>query len=184
MGWCRRWLWRASQCHACCRGCIGRRQDWKLCWLHGFWRRWCSGNERRNPHGRRGRRGHGWHLWRLWRRRRRFDSCGLNQRGKWRNRRQRRRWWWRRWRRHEPRVRRRWRARWTRLRNHHDMVKKRIALVRESDGVVLNVCVWDSVSHWNEFPTGIVGVECPSNVEPGWLYIHGNWIAPSPPEEN
>jgi hypothetical protein len=31
---------------------------------------------------------------------------------------------------------------------------------------------------------GIVDIECPSDVCPGWFYIDGEWVAPSPPEEN
>jgi hypothetical protein len=59
---------------------------------------------------------------------------------------------------------------------------KRFALVFEADGLVVNVCVWDSVSPWNDLPEGIVDIECPSDVGPGWFYIDGEWIAPSPPE--
>lgn len=63
------------------------------------------------------------------------------------------------------------------------MVKKRIALVRESDGVVLNVCVWDGVSPWNDFPASVKEIECPDEVGPGHLYVMGEWIAPPPPSQ-
>ena len=62
------------------------------------------------------------------------------------------------------------------------MVKKRFALVRESDGLVVNVCVWDGVSPWNDLPDGVDAVECPNNVGPGWSYIDGEWVAPLPPD--
>ena len=61
------------------------------------------------------------------------------------------------------------------------MVKKRIALVRESDCAVVNVCVWDSVTPWNDLPHDIEAIECPDSVGPGHSYIMGEWIAPPPP---
>jgi hypothetical protein len=60
---------------------------------------------------------------------------------------------------------------------------KRFALVRISDGAVVNVCVWDGVTPWNDLPAGVDAAECPDEVGPGWSYIDGKWIAPEPPPE-
>lgn len=61
------------------------------------------------------------------------------------------------------------------------MVKKRFALVRESDGLVVNVCIWDGVTPWNDLPHDIEVIECPDEVGPGWSRVDGEWIAPEPP---
>lgn len=63
------------------------------------------------------------------------------------------------------------------------MVKKRFALVRESDGLVVNVCIWDGVTPWNDLPSGIVDIECPEEVCPGWHHTEdGEWVPPPPTE--
>ena len=63
------------------------------------------------------------------------------------------------------------------------MVKKRIALVRESDGAVVNVCVWDGVSAWTDNLPGVIGIACPDSVGPGHSYLMGEWVAPPPVEQ-
>lgn len=67
-----------------------------------------------------------------------------------------------------------------------DMVKageKRFALVRDADGLVVNTCVWDGVTPWNDLPLGISDIECPAYVDPGWRYVGGEWLPPEPPPE-
>lgn len=65
------------------------------------------------------------------------------------------------------------------------MVKKRVALVRQPDGLVTNCCVWDGIAPWNDLPADILDVECPAEVGPGWYYLDGEWTPPPepPPEE-
>ena len=64
------------------------------------------------------------------------------------------------------------------------MVIRRFALVRSTDGAIVNVCVWDGVTPWDDSLPSITAVECPEEVGPGWSYDGGEWSAPpSPPEE-
>jgi hypothetical protein len=65
------------------------------------------------------------------------------------------------------------------------MVIRRFALVRSTDGAVVNVCVWDSVTRWGSTLPSISAVECPEEVGPGWSYDGDEWIPPpaGPPSE-
>jgi hypothetical protein len=58
--------------------------------------------------------------------------------------------------------------------------KKRFAIVREADGFVVNVTVWDGITPWNDLPDGQVAMECPAQVGPTWSYIEGEWVEPPP----
>lgn len=59
---------------------------------------------------------------------------------------------------------------------------KRIALIRQSDKLVVNVCLWDTANYWDS-PSGTLDRECPEYVYPGYSYIDGEWIAPAKPPE-
>ena len=61
------------------------------------------------------------------------------------------------------------------------MNKKRYAIVREADGFVVNVTVWDGITPWNDLADGLAAMECPAQVCPGWSFIDGEWIAPPAP---
>ena len=63
------------------------------------------------------------------------------------------------------------------------MVIQRFALVRSPDGWVVNVCVWDGVTPWNDLPTNVNAIECPEEVSPGWSYSGGAWNPPLPPAD-
>jgi hypothetical protein len=63
------------------------------------------------------------------------------------------------------------------------MVIRRYALVRSTDGAVVNVCVWDGVTPWGSTLPSISAVECPEEVGPGWSYDGGEWIPPQPPAD-
>jgi hypothetical protein len=63
------------------------------------------------------------------------------------------------------------------------MVIQRYALVRSPDGAVVNVCVWDGVTPWDDSIPNVSAVECPEEVSPGWSYDGGEWIPPTPPED-
>jgi hypothetical protein len=58
------------------------------------------------------------------------------------------------------------------------MVIRRFALVRSTDGAVVNVCVWDGVTEWDDSLPSITVVECPEEVGPGWSYDGGAWNPP------
>lgn len=62
------------------------------------------------------------------------------------------------------------------------MLKKRFALIRKADGYVTNVCVWDTVTYWNDLPETIEEIECPENVCPGWFFLDNNWLPPTIPD--
>jgi hypothetical protein len=63
------------------------------------------------------------------------------------------------------------------------MVKRKFAIVRGSDGLVLNTCVWDGQTLWlNDIAEGVV-VECPDIVGPGWTVDGDLWLPPSPVPE-
>jgi hypothetical protein len=64
-----------------------------------------------------------------------------------------------------------------------NMNMNKFALVRASDGWVWNVCRWDGETPWNHLPDGIVAIECPDRVGPGWLHIEDEWLPPVPPEQ-
>ena len=59
----------------------------------------------------------------------------------------------------------------------------RYALVRQSDGRVLNVCRWDGVTPWNHLPPGVQALACPDDVGPGWSLSGSEWLPPEPPIE-
>jgi hypothetical protein len=63
------------------------------------------------------------------------------------------------------------------------MVIQRYALVRSTDGAVVNVCVWDGVTPWDTTLPNTNAVECLDGVSPGWSYDGGEWIPPTPPED-
>ena len=63
------------------------------------------------------------------------------------------------------------------------MVIQRYALVRSPDGLIVNVCVWDGVTAWDDSLPNVSAVECPEQVSPGWSYVGGEWIPPTPPPE-
>jgi hypothetical protein len=60
---------------------------------------------------------------------------------------------------------------------------KKYAIVRISDGFVVNSCIWDGSTPWNDLPNGQEEMECPNYVGPGWLYQDGDWLPPPPPVE-
>lgn len=55
---------------------------------------------------------------------------------------------------------------------------QRYALVRSPDGWVVNVCVWDGVTPWDDATPNIDAVECPEEVGPGWTYDGSAWSSP------
>ncbi len=63
------------------------------------------------------------------------------------------------------------------------MVIRRFALVRSTDGAVVNVCVWDSVTPWGTTLPNTSAVECPEEVGPSWSCVGGEWIPPQPPAD-
>ena len=63
------------------------------------------------------------------------------------------------------------------------MVIQRYALVRSTDGLIVNVAVWDGVTPWDDSIPNVSAVECPEEVGPGWAYDGGEWIPPTPPED-
>ena len=60
---------------------------------------------------------------------------------------------------------------------------QRYALVRSPDGLIVNVCVWDGVTSWDDAIANVSAIECPDGVGPGWSYVGGEWIPPTPPPE-
>ncbi len=62
------------------------------------------------------------------------------------------------------------------------MVIRRYALIRSTDGAVVNVCVWDGVTEWDDATPNIDAVECPEQVGPGWTFDGSVWSLP-PPED-
>jgi hypothetical protein len=63
------------------------------------------------------------------------------------------------------------------------MVIRRYALVRSTDGAVVNACVWDGVTEWDDSLPSIAVVECPEEVGPGWSYDGDEWNPPQPPAD-
>lgn len=65
------------------------------------------------------------------------------------------------------------------------MVIQRYALVRSPDGAVVNVCVWDGVTPWDDSMPSVSAVECPEEVGPGWTFDGSAWNPPpaDPPAE-
>ena len=65
------------------------------------------------------------------------------------------------------------------------MVIHRYALVRSPDGAVVNVCVWDGVTPWDDSIPNVSAIECPEEVSPGWFYDGSVWSPPpaDPPAE-
>ncbi len=55
---------------------------------------------------------------------------------------------------------------------------QRYALVRSTDGLIVNVAVWDGVTPWDDSIPNVSAVECPEEVGPGWAYDGGEWIPP------
>jgi hypothetical protein len=62
------------------------------------------------------------------------------------------------------------------------MVIRRFALVRSTDGAVVNVCVWDGVTEWDDARPNIDAIECQEEVSPGWTFDGSVW-SPPPPED-
>lgn len=49
------------------------------------------------------------------------------------------------------------------------------------DGIVINIADWDGEQEWS--PNEGVAVPAPDNVEIGWAYVDGEFIAPPVPEQ-